>query len=747
MVMGARWRTPRDGNGAVDGQAEMARTALADGTDDGAPALPPVDADADLLLPDPPGPDYRRLILASLPIVGALLWLGYVMLAAFAVVPLPPIELSGIMAIGLVPLAVALLLYLVVARGGHGEALRFARVAAAMRQETAALDAALRRIGGTIADQNRQLSDQTGQLIALGDEAAARIGALQLGFARDAATFADQGRALARATDAARVDLGVVMADMPRIDAQVRELAERLRATGLDAHQQAGALDAQLVALAHHAQEADQSAGGAAQRLAAHLARIEGVADVAAHRIDEAGARMAATADNALDHAAHVLADLRQGLATEQATLAAITTGAHSLLGAAGVAALAAVRAQMDQLDGRLSGFADRVAREGAAVRTLAGALSADLDRAIDRFETLGQDGGVVSLRLMETLDAARQRADAAAAAVDGGGTAVDRLIARADRLTRTMDLIGTALQGADAVSNRIAGRVDHSLPALEDFASTAGHASDALERSAEAIDRNRAALDELTAAIARTDADTQALVDAATPALLDALHRVRDAAETAADQARQALAAIGPDADARLAAAGAEIVDRTVTAEVDRNLEALSAAAARAADAAAAAAERLRGQLSEIADTTATVEARISAARADAEASDTANFSHRVALLIESLNSTAIDVTKILSNEVADDAWAAYLRGDRGIFTRRAVRLLDHGEARAIAGHYHADPAFHDQVNRYVHDFEAMLRRVLATRDGTLLGVTLLSSDMGKLYVALAQAIERLRS
>ena len=48
--------------------------------------------------------------------------------------------------------------------------------------------------------------------------------------------------------------------------------------------------------------------------------------------------------------------------------------------------------------------------------------------------------------------------------------------------------------------------------------------------------------------------------------------------------------------------------------------------------------------------------------------------------------------------------------------------------------------------MSRYIHDFEAMLRQVLSTRDGNALGVTLLSSDMGKLYVALAQAIERLR-
>ena len=71
-------------------------------------------------------------------------------------------------------------------------------------------------------------------------------------------------------------------------------------------------------------------------------------------------------------------------------------------------------------------------------------------------------------------------------------------------------------------------------------------------------------------------------------------------------------------------------------------------------------------------------------------------------------------------------------------------MRLLELGEAREILRHYEDEPDFRDQVNRYIHDFEAMLRRILADRDGSPLGVTLLSSDMGKLYVALAQAIEQ---
>ena len=106
------------------------------------------------------------------------------------------------------------------------------------------------------------------------------------------------------------------------------------------------------------------------------------------------------------------------------------------------------------------------------------------------------------------------------------------------------------------------------------------------------------------------------------------------------------------------------------------------------------------------------------------------------MALITESLNSHSIDIAKALSTEVTDTAWASYLKGDRGIFTRRAVRLVDSGEAREISQLYEDDHEFREHVSRYIHDFEAMLRTMLSTRDGHALGVTLLSSDMGKLYV-----------
>ena len=109
-------------------------------------------------------------------------------------------------------------------------------------------------------------------------------------------------------------------------------------------------------------------------------------------------------------------------------------------------------------------------------------------------------------------------------------------------------------------------------------------------------------------------------------------------------------------------------------------------------------------------------------------------------------MHSAAIDVGKILSDEIDDKAWGAYLKGNRGVFTSRAVRLIGGSETRAIRAHYDVDLEFQRSVNRYVHDFEAMLRRVIAERDGGIIAVTLMSSDMGKLYAALAQAIDKRR-
>ena len=230
-------------------------------------------------------------------------------------------------------------------------------------------------------------------------------------------------------------------------------------------------------------------------------------------------------------------------------------------------------------------------------------------------------------------------------------------------------------------------------------------------------------------------------------PELIDALVRVREAAQQAANHAREAIGAVIPESVDALVSASRDAVGRGITDPVKDEIQEIGSAAQRAVAVARQASERLTRQLLAIGETAATIEARIEDDRTQREEREAENLSRRVSLLMEAINSTSVDLNKVLSNEVSDVAWNAYLKGDRGVFTRRAVRLLESGEAREILRQYEREPDFRDQVNRYVHDFEAMLRRVLADRDGSTMGVTLLSSDMGKLYVALAQAIDRLRT
>lgn len=190
----------------------------------------------------------------------------------------------------------------------------------------------------------------------------------------------------------------------------------------------------------------------------------------------------------------------------------------------------------------------------------------------------------------------------------------------------------------------------------------------------------------------------------------------------------------------------GSSIIQNTVERQVAAIEDNLKTALNTHIQTANKAVEKLQSQLAVIEQMTENMERRIQDNAEDFATVGDESFSRQMALLTESLNSTAIDVAKIISNDVTDNAWAAYLKGDRGVFTRRAVKLLTANEAKLIITHYDDNMEFRDHVNRYIHDFEAMMRVLLSTRDGNAIGVTLLSSDVGKLYVALAQAIERLR-
>jgi chromosome segregation ATPase len=250
-----------------------------------------------------------------------------------------------------------------------------------------------------------------------------------------------------------------------------------------------------------------------------------------------------------------------------------------------------------------------------------------------------------------------------------------------------------------------------------------------------------------LRSGFAKLTTESEALAGGAQDTLREALAALEQATQSAfvalEDGAREKVGALADN----IGTEAVEALERSLRNRSAETIGKLEQAAAHASGVGREATIQLRDQLALVNELTGNLEQRVARARELAEEHVNNDFARRMALITDSLNSNAIDIASALATDVSDTAWNAYLKGDRGIFTRRAVRLIDGGEAKEIAELYQADEAFRGNVSRYIHDFEAMLRSMLSTRDGNALSVTVLGSDMGKLYVVLAQAIERFRN
>ena len=723
----------------------------------------------------PPTRDWAVIFVTSICALAALVWLtwlGVVYGPRWVTSPPAPDFIAIGLAIASSPLAVIGLIYTLATRNTRSTVRRMTDASAAMRGEQSRLEASLAHISAQLAREQDELSEANDKLMTLGEEAVHRMKVASVAMRDEVETLNRYGQSLKFSATSARADLAILLADLPKAQLETRHMVSALQEAGVTAHEHAGALDAQLASLTQRGREADEIAGGAAQKLGAHLSRIESVSANASDQLEHAAARMTDAIDAALDRAATAGDVARQNMDAQGAAMVALVEQTQAALGRTGAESAEAIAQRVDDVTDKLEALGALLASQSETTSDLLNAVRVNLDGIDGRLEVLDDEGIKRAERLTSALGTLDRHAAALTGSLVTGTATADTLINRTEGLMTALD---ASVREIDETLPAAFDRLDDKAEASRAKMSQAGpvmaqmerEASSTLDRLIEAealIAKQRTSLDamvgdadkrlnatrdaatKLVDAVESAEATTRSLAEGAGAQLVEAMVRVRETAQVAADRAREAIGSVIPEATAQFSESTRQALTDAITREVQAQIANLAQTAEHAVETATIASDKLMRQMLTISETSAAVEARIAEARVDTEKSDRDNFARRVALLIESLNSTAIDVTKILSNDVTDSAWASYLRGDRGVFTRRAVRLLDSGEMKEIVRKYDDEDEFREQVNRYIHDFEAMLRNVLATRDGSALGVTLLSSDMGKLYVALAQAIERLR-
>ena len=712
-----------------------------------------------------------RMVLGWTLSLLAIGWVGFSAWSAGQALSVAAISSPAIaqwLAIAAGPLALIGLLWLVFGRTRRKEAENFTRSVVTMRQESRSLEALLAVLRQRIDDNHAALRAMSTELMSLGDETTHRLGATTSQLSEGARVLASHGETLDRAAQSARVDIGVLLQDLPRAEATAQAMALRLRDAGSAASEQAARFEQQVATLTQSTQEAGIATGNATEKLIGLLDRLQDRGAQVATGLMDVASSSDSTVDRLLQRTAEALSEIRSGIDLQAQAVTALVDQSAAGLGQSGFRAAEALRQSLGDASGSLDAFSARIAEQDQRSRTLLSDIDQGLLSIDQRFQLFADQGDERATAVGATLALVRAELDAIGERSGASDDVLASIGGRAEGLRHSLDALDVTVRQqlasglADAEQNaeRLRLATEAIQPSIIASRDAASDASAKLEQGAAVVEAQHdrlaallAAVDtgvggaqrrlgELAETIANAEQEAGRLSSETGPALVASLVQVKEAAAHAADRAREAIAAIIPQSAANLSAAARAALERAVRETVAEQMAEVERTADRAVESARGATERLMQQMISIGQSAAALEAHMTENQEAQRERDSESFGRRVSLLIDSMHSASIDVGKILSDEVDDKAWAAYLKGDRAVFTRRAVRLIGGGETRALTNHYEEDVEFRDSVNRYVHDFEAMLRRVTLDRDGGPMAVTLMSSDMGKLYAALSPIV-----
>ncbi|HEX8415019.1 MAG TPA: hypothetical protein VF637_14205 [Sphingomicrobium sp.] len=708
-----------------------------------------------------------RVVLGSVLTVLAVLWLGFTAWSAgqaLAAQPLSSPQIAQWVAIAAGPLALLGLVWLTFGRTRRKEAEKFTRSVVQMRTEARSLEGLLGVLSQRISESHEALGSMAQRLMTLGDEATGRLGSVTREFDSSSERLVRHSQLIDRAAESARNDMAVMLEDLPHAEALVSALGQELRGIGSDSASRATDLGAAVARVSHQTQEADEVVAAAAQRLVAHLTQIESAGAAAAARVGEAEASFSTALDLLLERTAQTLDQIRSGVDAQSAAVVALVAEAASGIGRAGNDAAAALGVSVSGANAELDGLSARVAEQERASQRMVAEMDRGLALIDQRFAELATSGDERANRFLASLSRARAELDTLAQQSGSQDLSLAGLLDRTGALREGLDQLQQEISEAQGGTERLLASAQQTRPeigwlrdAAVDAAQHVSATGSSIAAQQQQFDTLMAAMEEggglaetrmsdLRASISAAQEEAARLSTETGPSLLSALVQVREAAAHAAERAREAIAGVIPEAAGQLSEAAREALERVIRESIEERLSSVETVAANAVESARAASDRLTQQMLSLGQTATALERHMEQTAADHREKDSESFTRRVALLMDSMNSAAIDVGKILSDEVDEKAWDSYLKGNRGVFTRRAVRLINGSETRAIRNHYETDGEFQQSVNRYVHDFEAMLRRVLNEREAGMMAVTLMSSDMGKLYAALSSAIERRR-
>jgi hypothetical protein len=587
--------------------------------------------------------------------------------------------------------------------------------------------------------------------------------------AADAATRTIEGRAAKISTA-----IGEVAKGADRLAAIVADVSEATAAVAM----RAGEAEAGLRALLEGARAGDERLRAGLARFGAEAGTAAAAAAAAARGIDEATATlreeagtriadMGATINAIGSDAARILAETRAAtaatgddLAAQSEAIARATAASRAALAQIGTEAARTIGRHLEGLVAQARELEARIAAQAQATETLASGGERAFQLLDTRLEHSTRTTAATIASLDERLTATHGLIDALAEPVRAAKAAVADLDAATKALREealsALDVVGGALSSetgrlrADAQAlgtdvERVAAALAAATEGARGLAEPVAASEAAIEAAARRFAEQREAVGHAGAAlvveleqarqlIAEVEKATEATSLAAATRLVDALSRVREVSSQATGTMRAMLDGLVAEARESLGTAAHEALAAGFVEPIAREA---GAAEARAR----AAAERSAASLAALAGTLQLVEERSGATSAALARAEEADLAATAEFLLQRLAAESVSIASALGRPMEADDWARWRKGERSLFNRRLVQLLERSEEGALRALLARDEAVAAAARRYVGGFDSLLARIEARGEATLAAL-LRSSDSGRLAGALSEAL-----
>ncbi len=112
--------------------------------------------------------------------------------------------------------------------------------------------------------------------------------------------------------------------------------------------------------------------------------------------------------------------------------------------------------------------------------------------------------------------------------------------------------------------------------------------------------------------------------------------------------------------------------------------------------------------------------------------------------VILDRLQGFSVDMAHIFTPKSEDALWKKYYDGDKAVFMRHITKMISGAQHKKILSLYESNEDFRLAITRYMAEFEGMTKKAQEGEESKLLMSVLIGSDVGRLYMVLADVLKR---